>query len=105
MSAWGTFSASVTNVVTSDVVLLAQGVSDGPVGPEFGKASPVGMLLLVALAVAVLSAGWAFHRRHSRFKRRTMFAEEHGIDPFDNEAIDKAMEEMGLYDRRAQRKF
>ena len=101
MNALGTLSAAVTN----DVLLIAQGVSDGPVGPEFGKASPVGMLLLVALAVAVLSAGWAFHRRHSRFRRRAMFAEEHGIDPFDQEAIDAAMAERGLYDRRKQRKF
>lgn len=104
-------SAALNNVnlalhnISTDVLFLAQGSQDGPVGPEFGKASPIGMLILVLLAVAVLMAGWFFHRRHSRFRRRTMFAEENGIDPFDRDAVDRAMKEAGIYDYRKKSKF
>ncbi|WKD57945.1 hypothetical protein CAPI_07025 [Corynebacterium capitovis DSM 44611] len=84
--------------VTSWVV--AQAPQDTPVGPEFGKASPIGLLLLVALLVVVLYLGYAFHRRHSRFNRRRVFAEAHGIDPFDTQAVDAAMAEAGVLDRR-----
>lgn len=84
-------------------VLAQASGTDGPVGPEFGKASPIGLLVLVGLAVAVLMLGWAFHRRNSRFRRRRIFAEQHGIDPFDQEAIDKAMAEAGVLDRRQKR--
>ncbi|WP_342319427.1 hypothetical protein [Corynebacterium mayonis] len=90
-------ATTVTHVSTW---VLAQAPSQTPVGPEFGKASPIGLLLLVALAVVVLSLGFAFHRRFSRFNRRRIFAEAHGIDPFDHEALDKAMEEAGVLDRR-----
>lgn len=81
-------------------ILLAQAPSEGPVGPEFGKASPIGLLVLVLLAVTVLMLGWSFHRRNSRFRRRRIFAEQHGLDPFDQEAVDKAMDEAGVLDRR-----
>ncbi len=59
-------------------------------GPEFGQASPIGLLILALRGAAVLLAGWNFHRRDSRFRRRTMFAQDHGIDPFDDEAVDAA---------------
>ncbi|MFC5089301.1 hypothetical protein [Corynebacterium aquatimens] len=72
----------------------------GLVGPEFGKAAPTGLFIVVALAVVVISIGWAFHRRFSRFNRRRMFADEHGIDVFDSAAVDKAMAEEGLLDQR-----
>ncbi|MER0101587.1 hypothetical protein [Corynebacterium sp. KPL2734] len=91
-----------------DVTVLAQGtegVEGGPMGPEFGKASPIGLLILAILGVAVLVAGWNFHRRFSRFRRRTMFAEDHGIDPFDEEAVDAALKEAGLYDNRKKSIF
>ena len=74
-------------------------------GPEFGKASPIGLLILALMGVAVLFAGWNFHRRYSRFRRRMMFAEHHGIDPFDEEAVDKAMKEAGIYDNRKKSIF
>ena len=53
--------------------------------------------------MVILSLGFAFHRRLSRFNRRRLFAEQHGIDPFDQEAIDAAMAEAGVLDRRRQR--
>ena len=81
-----------------DVALLAQGAKGGPVGPEFGKASPIGLLILALMGVAVIFAGWNFHRRYSRFRRRTMFAQDHGIDPFDDAAVDAAMKEAGILD-------
>ena len=74
-------------------------------GPDFGKASPIGLLLLVILGVVVLFIGWSFHRRFSRFKRRQAFAEERGIDPFDEKAIDAAMEKAGLKDQRKKSAF
>jgi len=91
-----------------DVTVLAQGTEGaegGPMGPEFGKASPIGLLILAILGVAVLVAGWTSHRRFSRFRRRTMFAEDHGIDPFDEEAVDAALKEAGLYDNRKKSIF
>jgi len=36
---------------------------------------------------------------------RTMFAEDHGIDPFDEEAVDAALKEAGLYDNRKKSIF
>lgn len=104
-------SAALNNVtvamhsISTDVLFLAQGSQNGPVGPEFGKASPIGMLIIVLMLIAVLMAGWFFHRRYSRFRRRTMFAQENGIDPFDQEAVDSALKEAGLYDYRKKSKF
>ena len=89
--------------VNATAYLLAQQPAETPVGPDFGKASPIGMLIVVALAVVILSLGFAFHRRLSRFNRRRLFAEQHGIDPFDQEAIDAAMAEAGVLDRSRQR--
>ena len=83
--------------------ILAQAPPETPVGPDFGKASPIGLLLIVFLAVLVLSLGWAFHRRYSRFRRRQAFAEMHGLDPFDEAAIDQAMAEAGVLDQRKKR--
>ena len=45
------------NAVAVNVV--AQAERSGPLGPEFGKASPVGLLVIVLLFVAVLCIGWA----------------------------------------------
>lgn len=79
--------------------VLAQEQGGGPLGPEFGKASPIGMLVLVVLLVAVLTLGWNFSRRWSKMNRRRLFAEKHGLDPFDIEGVEKAMAEAGLNDR------
>lgn len=94
---------SINAFAINTITLLAQTQTDGPVGPEFGKASPIGAFMLAGLAVAVLMVGWAFHRRSSRFRRRRVFAEQHGLDPFDHEAVDKAMAEAGVLDRRKNR--
>ncbi|WP_425292147.1 hypothetical protein [Corynebacterium mastitidis] len=79
-------------------VLAQQG--SGPLGADFGKASPIGLLVLVLLAAAVLYLGWAFHRRFSRMNRRRMFAEKHGIDPFEEQTLDAAMERAGMLDHK-----
>ena len=56
------------------VTVLAQGPTDGPVGPEFGKAAPIGLLVLVhrwrgrprtlvwtcVVADALLATAWMF---------------------------------------------
>ena len=55
--------------------------------------------------MVVLSIGWAFYRRYTRFNRRRAFAEANGLDVFDREAIDRAMAEQGVLDRRKQRFF
>jgi hypothetical protein len=78
----------------STVTVLAQEqVNDGPQGPEFGKAAPVGLLVIVALLVAILVVGWFFNRRMKKMKRRQTFAELHGLDPFDIDTIDRRMAE------------
>lgn len=40
-------------------------LADGPVntGPDFGKASPVGLLIVVLLLIAVLLLGWSMNRQ------------------------------------------
>lgn len=91
------------NAAAAVDLVLAQNPGETPVGPDFGKASPIGLLLLVVLGVVVLGIGYAFHRRFSRFRRRQAFAEAHGIDPFDEKAIDKAMEQAGVADQRKKR--
>ncbi|MCS4534978.1 hypothetical protein [Corynebacterium sp. HS2168-gen11] len=89
--------------IATVVILAQQGA--GPVGSEFGKASPIGWLVLVALLVAVLFIGWAFHRRYSRLNRRRLFAEAHGIDVFDEQAVDAAMAKAGVLDQRKKHWF
>lgn len=83
----------------TNAIILAQQQQGGPLGPEFGKASPVGLLLIVAMLVAILVLGWAFHRRWSRMNRRRIFAERNGLDPFDIEGVRKAMAEAGLNEK------
>ncbi|MET3943359.1 hypothetical protein [Corynebacterium mucifaciens] len=97
-----TFTVATANAANW---VLAQAPGETPVGPDFGKASPIGLLLLVILGVVVLFIGWSFHRRFSRFKRRQAFAEARGIDPFDEKAIDAAMEKAGLKDQRKKSAF
>ena len=89
----------VSTLAYDTVMFLAQ-QDVGPEGSEYRKASPLGWLVIVALLAVVLVLGWAFHRRYSRMNRRTMFAEAHGIDPFDEKALDAAMEEAGVSDKR-----
>ena len=92
--------AQASEAVTETFHWAQNQVHEGPMGPEFGKASPIGLLVIVALVVAIMMLGWSFHRRQSRFRRRRAFAEDHGLDPFDIEAIDAAMREAGVHDRR-----
>ncbi|MEJ5927514.1 hypothetical protein WG915_02650 [Corynebacterium sp. H128] len=78
-----------------DLLILAQQQST-PLGPEFGKASPIGLFILVALLVVVIYLGWAFARRQRRLMRRQAFAEARGLDVFDEKLIDEAMAAEGL---------
>lgn len=71
-------------------IFLAQNPT-GPRGADFGKASPVGLLIIVVLLIVILSLGWDLSRRAKRMAARRKFAEAHGMDPFDSEAVDKAM--------------
>jgi len=97
---------ALTGSLTGTVTVLAQQMNkDAPVGPEFGKAEPIGALIVVSMMVVILLLGWAFHRRHSRFNRRKRFAEERGLDVFDEKAVDEAMEAEGLLDRRKKSFF
>lgn len=90
----------MTIIAETNATVVAQAPNqDSPVGPEFGKAEPIGAFIVVALAVVILLIGWAFHRRYSRFNRRRAFAEQHGLNVFDEEAVDRAMEEAGVLDR------
>ncbi|WP_373690928.1 hypothetical protein [Corynebacterium sp.] len=96
-----TLAASQASQGAGEMLVWAQNqVHDGPMGPEFGKASPIGLLVIVGLVVAIMMLGWSFHRRQSKFRRRRAFAEDHGLDPFDKQAVDAAMREAGVYDRR-----
>lgn len=98
--------ATATASTANSVFVLAQQMNkDAPVGPEFGKAEPIGAFIVVAMMAVILLLGWAFHRRYSRFNRRKKFAEDRGLDVFDEKAIDEAMEAEGLLDRRKKTFF
>jgi len=86
-------------VVVESVLLVAQ-QGAGPVGSEFGKASPIGWFVIVALLAAVLFLGWAFHRRYSRMNRRRPFPRTHRNDPLHSGKPDAAMAEAGVLDQR-----
>lgn len=77
-------------LVARGTVFLAQNPV-GPRGADFGKASPVGLLMIVVLLVVILVLGWDLSRRAKRMAARRKFAEAHGMDPFDSEAVDAAM--------------
>lgn len=98
-------SLNTVNFAATEVSVLAQQQQGGPLGPEFGKASPIGWLALVVFMAAVLMLGWRFHRRFSRYNRRRMFAEQYGLDVFDEQAVDQAMAEAGVLDRRKRSWF
>lgn len=85
---------TTTNVI---IDVIAQQAPSGPLGPDFGKASPIGLLVGLLMLAFVFYLGWAFNRRARRMARRRCFAEEHGLDVFDHEGIDKAMKAEGLY--------
>lgn len=78
-----------------DLLIMAQ-QQNTPLGPEFGKASPIGLFIIVALTVVVIYLGWAFARRQRRLMRRQAFAEARGINVFDEKAVDEAMAAEGL---------
>jgi hypothetical protein len=79
--------------------VLAQAEKTGPEGPDFGKASPVGLLVIVALLAAILTIGVLFNRRMKAMTRRREYADKHDMDPFDIEAVDAAMAaDQGLND-------
>jgi len=86
-------------VVVESVLLVAQ-QGAGPVGSEFGKASPIGWFVIVALLAAVLFLGWAFHRRYSRMNRRRALRRNPGDGPSDGAKLDAAMAEAGVLDQR-----
>lgn len=88
-----------TSVDSLGYAVLAQAEKTGPQGPDFGKASPVGLLVIVALLVVILTLGVLFNRRMKNMARRREYAEKHGMDPFDIDGIDAAMAaDQGLDD-------
>ncbi|WCZ37067.1 hypothetical protein [Corynebacterium heidelbergense] len=82
-------------------VLAAEGgptPDTGLRGPEFGKAAPVGLLVILALLVVVLFIGFAMNKRIRRLERRRAFADMHGIDLFDTQRLEAAMRAEGFSD-------
>jgi hypothetical protein len=55
------------------IVLLADGPKNS--GPDFGKASPVGLLVVVLLLIAVVALVWSMNR-HLKKARAHFAAEE-----------------------------
>lgn len=85
--------------------VLAQAERGAQIGSEFGKASPVGLFVIVVLLAAVLYLGWSVNVRIKDMARRRQFAEDHGLDVFDLEAIEAAMKAEGVAPVRKPRKF
>lgn len=85
---------TVSPSLTSTVSLVAQEqINRGPQGPEFGKAAPVGLLVIIGLLVVILALGYFFNRRMKKMQSRRDFAEKYDIDPFDIDTIDRRMAE------------
>ncbi|WP_240484019.1 hypothetical protein [Corynebacterium sputi] len=72
----------------------------GPRGADFGKGSPIGLFMLVLLLFVVLLVGWDLSRRLKRQRIRRVYAETHGIDPFDIQKIDESIQ-ADVANRRA----
>lgn len=85
---------------THALILAQQQVHEGPMGPEFGKAAPVGLFVILALLVVVLTLGFLMNKRIRRMERRRAFADKHGIDLFDVERLNKAMADAGYDETR-----
>lgn len=84
-----------------NLLIFAQDQTNkGPMGPEFGKAAPVGLFVILALLVVVLLLGFLMNKRIRRLERRRAFAEKHGIDLFDTELLERAMREAGYDETR-----
>lgn len=81
----------------TEFMLWAQDQShDGPKGPEFGKAGPFGLFVIVALTLVVLLLGFNMNKRMRRLERRRAFADKWGIDLFDTEKLEAKMKEEGF---------
>ena len=76
--------------------ILAQSGGPSPAIADSSQASPIGLLVIALMMLAVLFLGWRLARRVSRMNRRRAFAEEHGIDVFDQKAINEAMRAAGM---------
>ncbi len=98
-------STMSTHLAVTTSGILAQQEKGGPLGPEFGKASPVGLLILIALLVVVIILGRSAMKRIKNLNRRRAFAEKEGIDVFDAEEIDRRMAEKGIQDVNANSRF
>lgn len=80
-----------------DVLFFAQDQSNkGPMGPEFGKAGPMGLFVIIFLTLVVLLLGFNMNKRMRRMERRRAFADQWGIDPFDAETLEAKMREEGF---------
>lgn len=101
MMPMSTLSATVAGTVHDVTVplVLAQAERPKPQGPEFGKASPVGLFVIIALLIVVLTIGVLMNRRIRRLERRRAFAERHGVDLFDTATLDRLMKEEGFDER------
>ncbi len=65
------------------IVLLADGSKN--TGPDFGKASPVGLFIVVLLLIAVFALVWSMNR-HLK-KARAHFAAEDAAPATDTAAV------------------
>ena len=86
---------------THSLIIAQSQINEGPMGPEFGKAAPIGLFVILALLLVVLTLGFLMNKRVRRLERRRAFADAHGIDLFDTERLDQAMAEAG-YDETAK---
>lgn len=85
----------------NNLLIFAQDQTNkGPMGPEFGKAAPVGLFVILALLVVVLLLGFLMNKRIRRMERRRAFADKHGIDLFDTERLEEAMRREGFDETR-----
>lgn len=80
---------------TQPLFYAQQQINDGPMGPEFGKAAPIGLFVILALLAVVLILGVLMNKRIRRMERRRAFADQHGIDLFDTQRLEQAMREAG----------
>ncbi|HJF12386.1 hypothetical protein [Corynebacterium falsenii] len=85
--------------------IVAQAERGGPRGVEFGKAAPIGLFIIVVLVVVILLLGFNMNQRIRRLERRRAFADKHGIDLFDNQKLDAAMEAEGYTESAGESLF
>ncbi|MGP4056823.1 hypothetical protein ACTWP6_18715 [Mycobacterium sp. 4D054] len=72
----------MNDVLTLGLELLTVAQEDGPrqTGPDFGKASPFGLIIVILLLIAVFGLVWSMNRHLRKLPKSFDTAESDGVE-------------------------